>query len=213
VGGDPPRHGRGWVTDVTSVLLLSGGVDSACIAAWKRPDHCLGIDYGQKASAAEQRSAAAIAAHLGLPFTHIRVDASAVGGGLMSQQPSTTRGAAPEWWPYRNQLLITVAAAWAIAHVHDEVVVGTVAGDGDRHADGRQEFYDAMNALLQAQEGGLSVSVPAIGLSTSELIAISAVDDATLGWTHSCHTGDVPCARCPGCTKRADVLLHAGRLQ
>ena len=197
---------------MTRVLLLSGGVDSACIAAWQRPEHCLGIDYGQKAATAEQRSASAIAAHLGLPFTHIQVDASAVGGGLMARRPAMT-GATPEWWPYRNQLLITLAAAWAVANETSEVLVGTVAGDGDRHADGRREFYDAMTALLQSQEGNLAVSAPAIGLSTLELIVAAGVDDATLGWTHSCHTGDVPCESCPGCTKRAEVLTRAGRLQ
>lgn len=161
---------------------------------------------------AEQRSGASIAAHLGLPFTHLRVDASAVGAGLMAARPSSS-GATLEWWPYRNQLLITLAAAWAIVHGHDEVLVGTVAGDGERHADGRREFYAAMAALLQTQEGHLSVSAPAIDLTTPELIGASAIDDATLGWTHSCHAGNVPCARCPGCTKRGEVLLQAGRLQ
>lgn len=197
---------------MSQVLLLSGGVDSACIAAWKRPDHCLGIDYGQKAAIAERRAATAISTHLGLSFTHIQVDASVVGGGLMARRPAMT-GRTPEWWPYRNQLLITLAAAWTIAHGHHEVLAGTVAGDGDRHADGRQQFYDAMNTLLQMQEGGLTVSAPAIGLTTADLIVASAVDDATLGWTHSCHTGDIPCGACPGCTKRAEVLARAGRLQ
>lgn len=197
---------------MSKVLLLSGGVDSACIAAWQRPDHCLGIDYGQAAAVAEQRSGSSIAAHLDLPITHIRVDASAVGAGLMVARPSAS-GTTPEWWPYRNQLLITLAAAWAIAHGHDEVLAGTVAGDGDRHADGRPEFYEAMTAVLQTQEGHLRVSAPAIDLTTPELIEASAVDDATLGWTHSCHTGNVPCARCPGCTKRGEVLLRAERLQ
>lgn len=196
---------------MSQVLLLSGGVDSACIAAWKRPDHCLGIDYGQKAAVAEERSAAAIAAHLDLPFTHITVDASAASAAIPSPWPMTDDDVL--WWPFRNQLLITLAAAWAVAHGHREVLVGTVAGDGDRHADGRQEFYDAMSALLQAQEGGLTVLAPAISLSTPELIRMSDVDDSTLGWTHSCHVSDVPCGRCPGCTKRSEVLVRAGRLQ
>lgn len=119
----------------------------------------------------------------------------------------------PEWWPYRNQLLITLAASWAVTRGYVEVLVGSVAGDGRRHADGRQEFYEAMTKLLRLQEGSLSVRAPAIGLSAPELIRISGVDDAVLGWTHSCHTSNIPCVRCPGCTKRAEVLVAAGRLQ
>jgi 7-cyano-7-deazaguanine synthase len=197
---------------VNRVLLLSGGLDSTSIAAWQRPEHCLGIDYGQRAADAEQRAARAIAADLVLPYTHIRVDASAVGGGLMARE-STSVGDTPEWWPYRNQFLITVGAGWAVVRGYDEILVGTVSGDGDRHADGRQAFFDAMTAVLQAQEGRLSVASPAIHLTASALIQESGVTDVTLGWTHSCHVANLPCGRCPGCVKRAEVLAHVGRLQ
>lgn len=197
---------------MSRVLLLSGGLDSTSIASWQRPEHCLGIDYGQRAAEAEHRASTAIAADLDLPYTHIRVDASAVGGGLMARQPISV-GDTPEWWPYRNQFLITVAAGWAVIRGHHEILVGTVAGDGDRHADGRQAFYDAMSAVLQSQEGHLSVSAPGIHLAASVLIHKSGVTDVTLGWTHSCHTGNLPCGRCPGCVKRAEVLAQAERLQ
>lgn len=197
---------------MSRVLLLSGGLDSTSIAAWQRPEHCLGIDYGQRAADAEHRAATAIAAHLDLPYTHIRVDASAVSSGLMARQSSSV-GGTPEWWPYRNQFLITVAAGWAVVRGYDEVLVGTVSGDGDRHADGRRAFYDAMTAVLQAQEGHLSVSSPAIHLTASALIQESGVTDMALGWTHSCHVDNLPCGRCPGCVKRAEVLSQAGRLQ
>lgn len=196
---------------MSCLLLLSGGLDSTCVAAWKRPQHCLGIDYGQRAAVAERRAATAVAAHLRLPFTHITVDASEIGAGLMARRSSTT-GRTPEWWPYRNQLLITAAAAWAVSRGYSEVLAGTVAGDGDRHADGRQEFYDAITALLAIQEGGMTASAPAIDLTTPQLIVRSGVDDTALGWTHSCHANNYPCSQCPGCIKRADALVETGRL-
>jgi 7-cyano-7-deazaguanine synthase len=197
---------------VSKVLLLSGGLDSTSIASWLKPERCLGINYGQKSAAAELRAGAAIAGDLGLAFEHVTVDASAIGGGLMSGSQGFSDGS-PEWWPYRNQLLVTVAAAWAVTRGHDEVLVGTVAGDGDRHADGRPHFYDLMNELLRFQEGHLSVSAPAIGLTATELIDVSGVSDRALGWTHSCHVSNIPCNRCPGCVKRTQVLTAAGRLQ
>jgi 7-cyano-7-deazaguanine synthase len=198
---------------VSRVLLLSGGLDSTSIAAWQRPEHCLGIDYGQRAAAAEKRAAEAVASHLGLDFSHLSVDAAAIGGGLMARKNYRLEGRTPEWWPFRNQLLITVAAAWAVVRQIDEVLIGSVSGDGDRHADGRREFYDAMTTVLRLQEGSISVSAPAIELTTATLIEVSGVDDTTLGWTHSCHVADLPCRRCPGCLKRAEVLEEAGRLR
>lgn len=197
---------------MSRLLLLSGGIDSACIAAWQRPDHCLGIDYGQRAATAEQRAGASVARQLDLPYSHIQVDASEVGGGIMSRHP-VIAGGTPEWWPYRNQLLFTVAVAWGLPRGYREVLAGTVAGDGQRHADGRQDFYDAMNTLLSIQEGNIFVSAPAINQEASALVTASGIDDTALGWTHSCHTGDLPCGQCPGCIKRAEVLKRAGRLQ
>lgn len=54
-----------------TVLLLSGGLDSAALAAWIRPALTLFVDYGQKPRDAEARAARAVAAHLNLPFTAI----------------------------------------------------------------------------------------------------------------------------------------------
>ncbi len=198
---------------MSRVLLLSGGLDSTSVAAWQRPEYCLGIDYGQRAAAAEKQAAEAVASHLGLDFSHVSVDAAAIGGGLMARNNPCQDGRAPEWWPFRNQLLITVAAAWAVVRQIDEVLVGSVSGDGDRHADGRREFYDAMTTVLRLQEGSVSVSAPAIELSAATLIKVSGVDDAALAWTHSCHVADLPCQHCPGCLKRSEVLAEAGRLR
>ena len=197
---------------MSRVLLLSGGLDSTSIAAWHRPEHCLGIDYGQQAAAAEKRAAEAVASHLGLAFSHLSVNATAIGGGLMARNSERQEGRTLEWWPFRNQLLITVAAAWAVVRQIDEVLIGSVSGDGDRHADGRPEFYDAMTTVLRLQEGSVSVSAPAIELTAATLIKVSGVDDGALGWTHSCHVADLPCGVCPGCRKRAEVLAEAGRL-
>lgn len=197
---------------MTRVLLLSGGLDSTCIAAWLRPEYCLCVDYGQRAAAAERRAADAVTRQLNLPIAHITVDASAVGGGLMADGQAAG-GPTPEWWPYRNQLLITLAAAWGISRGVDEVMLGTVADDGDRHADGTQGFLDAIAALLRLQEGNLTVSAPSRHLSTEQLLLHSPVDDTTLGWTHSCHQGDIPCGHCPGCLRRDAALAAAGRLR
>jgi len=41
---------------MSDLLLLSGGIDSVAIAAWKRPEICLTIDYGQRSARAEIRS-------------------------------------------------------------------------------------------------------------------------------------------------------------
>jgi 7-cyano-7-deazaguanine synthase len=87
-----------------------------------------------------------------------------------------------------------------------------VAGDGSRHIDGTTAFYEAMDAVTAMQEGNIRVLAPAIGLSAAELVRASGVTEEVLGWTHSCHRGVMPCAACPGCWKRFDVLAEVGML-
>lgn len=200
---------------MSTLLLLSGGLDSTALAAMVCPDHCLYIDYGQIPAAAERRAARQVATELALPFDEITVAAGDVGGGLMAgqDQEASPAGVSAEWWPYRNQLLITLAAAWGVRRRFSTILIGTVAADSSRHADGTDEFLTGMDQLLALQEGGLRLHAPAAHLSAAELINASGACDALLGWTHSCHRANLPCAKCPGCVKHAEALAQAGRLQ
>lgn len=191
-------------------LLLSGGVDSAALAALLRPEAAFVIDYGQVCARAEVSAAEALAGQLGIPLTIVRADCSAVGSGDLS-----ARAALPdvspsrEWWPYRNQLLASLAAPAALAQGCTELIFGTVITDAF-HADGRPEFFTALDALLRQQEGALGVSAPAAQWTSVELIQRAEVGLEVLGWTHSCHVSSVPCGVCRGCAKRFGVLAEAG---
>ncbi len=191
---------------MTAVVLLSGGIDSAALAAWQRPSAGLFVDYGQAPAEAERRASRQVAQDLDLAWHELTVDCSAIGAGMMSTRPSPSGAPSPEWWPFRNQLLATIAAGWAVGRGHDEVLIGTVAGDGDRHRDGSHWFVAQLDRLLAGQEGGIRYRAPAIDLSSEQLIDASGIARGTLGWTFSCHRTAVGCGTCPGCRKRAEVL-------
>lgn len=217
------------------VLLLSGGIDSAALAHWVRPAAALYMNYGQRPADSEERAAAAVANALGIPIDILRIDLSALGAGLLLREEAAVGSAreqaastpasradavspSPEWWPMRNQLMCSLAAAWALSPRAPsntsirKVLTATVAGDGSRHVDGTTAFYEAMDAVTAMQEGNIRVLAPAAGLSAAELVRASGVTENVLGWTHSCHRGVVPCAACPGCWKRSDVLVEVGML-
>lgn len=188
------------------LLLLSGGLDSAALAAWRRPELALTIDYGQAPAKAEMTASKEVCRELGLDHHAVTIDCRNLGSGLLARTAALADAPSPEWWPYRNQLLVTIAAAWGLPQGAKSIVVGSVAGDAARHRDGASEFYERLDALVAMQEGELGVIAPAVELSTEELVAASGVTDAVLGWTHSCHRGNVSCGACPGCAKRRDVL-------
>jgi 7-cyano-7-deazaguanine synthase len=199
---------------VTEVLLLSGGLDSAALAALRRPRTCLTIDYGQVSARGELAASGAICAELQLDHRAITVAAHELGSGLLAGEddPQDQRPS-PEWWPFRNQMLATFGAAWAVMHGHDLVTIGSVATDGERHVDGRADFYERLDAVVAIQEGHVRIEAPAVRRTTIELIEAAQLNDSILAWTHSCHASAIACGQCPGCEKRLAVLERLGRLQ
>jgi 7-cyano-7-deazaguanine synthase len=197
-----------------SVLLLSGGLDSTAIAAIVQPSLCLFIDYGQRPARAEQRAAEVVSEALGLPLVSRTFDLSSFGGGLLHDSQAMLPGApSPEWWPFRNQFLVTAAAAVALQHGLGKVIVGSVKGDGDRHVDGSEVFYRTLDKLISMQEQNIRVSAPALTMSTEELVAHAGLDQRVLGWTVSCHRTNIACHECPGCWKREQVFDKLGIFQ
>jgi 7-cyano-7-deazaguanine synthase len=194
-----------------TVLLLSGGLDSSSLAAWIRPDACLFVDYGQLAAGAERQASERVTNELALRWFELSVDCGAVGSGLMSRRPQVALAPSPEWWPFRNQLLGTLAVAWALARGFTDVAFGAVRGDGARHSDGSQAFFRAFDALVSGQEGGIRIGTPAIELSTEDLIAKSGIRRSVLGLTFSCHAANPGCGACPGCAKRTAVFDSLSR--
>ncbi len=196
-----------------AVLLLSGGIDSTALAAVFRPALCLAINYGQRSAIGELRAAAAICRALHLRLKTLRLDLGGLGGGLLKDEKVMPGAPSPEWWPYRNQFLVTAAASVALGESLSQVLVGTVAEDGVRHLDGRAEFYEALDRLVSMQEGGVRVNVPAIDQTSVELVHRSGLSEDVLAWTISCHRASFPCGDCPGCWKRGRVLSELGFLE
>ncbi|MBB3998368.1 7-cyano-7-deazaguanine synthase [Aureimonas pseudogalii] len=189
---------------MSRLLLLSGGLDSSALAADLRPDICLTVDYGQRPSAGEISASAAIAEALDLRHEVLRVELSALGSGDMAGRDASHLASGPEWWPCRNQMLITLAAMRYVADGLSEIVIGAVATD--THADGKAPFLHAIDQALSVQEGGVRVSAPARDRDPVELLRRSSLPRELLGLTFSCHSGPYACGQCRGCTKRLRTI-------
>lgn len=194
---------------MSDVLLLSGGIDSTAVAAWKRPACCLTVDYGQIPAASEVAAAAAVCSALALRHEVLRIPLGHIGSGVLAGQPPSPGSINPEFWPFRNQLLITIAAMVAMKHHADRVLIGTVASDR-RHVDGTRKFILQLGQVLNIQEGSVALEAPAIDHTSVELIRISKIDYGVLAWAHSCHTSNLACGRCPGCVRHSEVMQAIG---
>jgi 7-cyano-7-deazaguanine synthase len=183
-----------------SALLLSGGMDSIALAYGLRPDLCITVDYGQRSAKGEINAAAAVCDSLNLQHSILQIDCSILGSGDLSQREPLAIAPVSEWWPYRNQLLITFCAAVAVRESIHKIMLGTVATD-NTHVDGRSDFFAAMNDVLRMQEGNVVIEVPAIDKSTVALCQDLQVPFEVLAWAHSCHCFPYACGQCRGCYK------------
>ena len=190
-------------------ILLSGGMDSTALTWSTRPDLAITFDYGQLAARGEVQAATAICEAIGVRHRVVAVNCRDLGSGDMAGTPPSTLAPVPEWWPFRNQLLITMAAAVAVTAGIRCLVVGSVAND-TAHADGRKIFFEAMNRVLVIQEGELNLLAPAIDQTTVELCRNSDVPFEILAWAHSCHVSDYACGMCRGCVKHRETMYALG---
>lgn len=194
-----------------SSLLLSGGMDSIALAWWKRPDVAFTINYGQLAFPAELEASSSVCKRLAIEHHVIEVDCRQLGSGDMAGKGANINAPQTDWWPFRNQLIISVAAMKAIDLNVSELWMGTVKSDSS-HKDGTQDFVKLISQLMAFQEGGLIVKAPAIQYSTVELVRMSKVPMEVLAWAHSCHKSSVTCGRCRGCNKYFEVLEALGNV-
>lgn len=189
-------------------ILLSGGIDSFCLTILKRPSIAITIDYGQLAAQAEIESSKYITSKLGIQHEIIKVDCSDLGMGDLTNNATSSYNQFSDWWPYRNQLLITLAAMKAIQLDVNEIMIASVANDSS-HFDGSQKFIECINRLVSIQEGAIKITAPVNQLTTIELIKRSKVDINLLkSWSHSCHKSNYPCGKCRGCYKHYEALNH-----
>jgi 7-cyano-7-deazaguanine synthase len=190
-------------------LLLSGGMDSIAIAFWKKPDIAFTINYGQLSAEGEIHAAETVCQSMGIQHEVITVDCSNLGSGNLSGKSPISLAPVPEWWPFRNQLLLTLAGMRAVSLEVSTLLFGSVKTDAI-HADGSAAFFERMDDVFYIQEGGLRVKAPAIHLTTAELVKLSGIPRSLLAWSHSCHVSDFACGNCRGCYKYQAVMKELG---
>jgi 7-cyano-7-deazaguanine synthase len=184
-------------------------MDSVALAWALRPMLAITIDYGQLPARGEIEAATAVCDALGLSHRVIRIDCSCMGSGDMAGTASMPMAPVSEWWPFRNQLLITFGAAAALQAGLSSLVIGAVSTDTS-HVDGRREFFEAVNNVLYLQEGNVVLEAPALEDTTVSLCRRLSVPFEVLAWSHSCHVSERACGLCRGCCKHRESMRELG---
>lgn len=214
-----------------AVVLFSGGIDSTTALHWalKRfaPVRALVCDYGQQ-HRVEVAMARQAAARLGvecdvaeLPLRRL-LESALLGDGrpIAASLAESRREAGPPstYVPFRNGILLAVAAAYGESRGCRRLVTGFNSVDAPDYPDTTEAFARRMQAAVNqgtsAALGGprFRVLAPLARLNKREIVALGLGLGADYSYSVSCYRGsEVPCGRCPSCDVRARAFAELGR--
>jgi len=213
------------------VVLFSGGLDSTTALAWARSRYddvrALTFDYGQRHHL-EVAMARRAARRLGVPHALLKVDLRQIGGSALTDRriplPHRARAASSRpgppstYVPFRNGILLALAAAWAETRGIRDLVCGFHVADSPDYPDTTPTFVRAMEKAVRAGTkaafGGPKARIlaPLLGLSKADIIRLGLRLGADYAHSVSCYAGaERPCGTCPACRFRARAWKAVGR--
>jgi 7-cyano-7-deazaguanine synthase len=215
-----------------AVVLLSGGLDSATVAAIVAADgfdvHALSFRYGQR-HAGELDAAAKVAAHVGaVEHRIVDIDLRAFGGSALTSDLPVPKGRAVSeddgipvtYVPARNTIFLSFALAFAEVLESSDVFIGVNALDYSGYPDCRPEFIAAFEVMARlATKAGvegtqhLRIHAPLLEMTKADIIRRGTSLGVEFAMTLSCYdpTADgAACGACDACQLRARGFADAG---
>jgi 7-cyano-7-deazaguanine synthase len=218
-----PKHEPGEKTmkqTKKSVVVLSGGPDSATVAYWAKAQGYeifpLTFKYGQIA-VKETEYAQKIAEKLGTTTKIIDLSAlkeifSGVTSLCNTEIPLTSEFSAPIIVPFRNGIFLSASVAYAVTVGATEIFYGAQGSDEPFYPDCRQEFYEAFEKAARLGTCmEITIKAPFSGGKKSDLIREGAKLGVPFEATWSCYRdGAKHCGKCESCLNRKKAFTEAG---
>ena len=218
--------------DMPTIVLLSGGLDSATVLALCRADgkqcHALSFRYGQR-HGVEIEAARRVAHALGVVSHRIcAIDSQCLSGSALTGQGEIPKrrseqeigeGIPATYVPARNTLFAAHALALAESLGAEEVALGINALDCSGYPDCRPEWLFAMQEVARLGTkvgvGGRPIKLlaPLLGLGKAEIIRAGLGLGVDYAATVSCYDpapDGAACGECDSCILRRRGFQQAG---
>lgn len=217
-----------------TVVLLSGGLDSATVLAIARRvgfDACaISFRYGQR-HAIEIAAAKRVAQAAGVREHRIvDIDLSQFGGSSLTADlpvpkhrslDEMSHGIPLTYVPARNTVFLSLSLAWAEVLPADDIFIGVNAVDYSGYPDCRPEYIAAFERLASlATKAGVEgrrrfhIHAPLIELSKAQIIQTGLDLGVDYSLTSSCYSPDpatgIACGSCDSCLLRLAGFAAAG---
>lgn len=217
----------------SAIVLLSGGLDSATVAAMAAEDgykvHALSFQYGQRHSIELDR-AKALAPALGIQDHRIAtIDLTLFGKSALTDDIDVPKGRDESemaddipvtYVPARNTIFLSFALAYAEVVAAKAIYIGVNALDYSGYPDCRPDYIKAYEAMANLAtkagvtgEAPVTIKTPLINMTKAEIIKTGTRLGVDYGMTLSCYDPDElgrACGQCDSCILRAKGFKEAG---
>ena len=201
-----------------AILIYSGGLDSTTMLYEYRESIALTVsfDYGAKHNAKELAFAAEHCEKLGIPHRVIPLDFIGryfrsdllLSGGDIPEGSYADDNMKSTVVPFRNGIMLAVAAGLAESYDLDTVLLANHGGDHAIYPDCRPEFIEAFDRAAEAGTyNGVRIVSPYCNLTKRDIALRGKELGIDYGRTWSCYKGgEKHCGRCGTCTERKEAL-------
>lgn len=206
------------------LILLSGGLDSVTALYHAHAEHeviaCLSFDYGAKHNAKELPMAEHHCKHLAIPHIvipltfmndYFRSDLLQSGGTIPDghYEAITMKQTVV---PFRNGIMLSIAAGLAESHHAEGIVIAAHAGDHAIYADCREKFLHPMaTAIEEGTDAHIKLLRPFVHMNKGAIAKKGIELGIDFSKTWSCYKGgDLHCGTCGTCFERREAFEQAG---
>lgn len=212
-----------------AVILLSGGLDSACSLAIALDQdfecYAMSFNYGQRHNV-ELDAAKKVAAVLGVSdHVIVDIDLRKWGGSALTSDEinvpdaGSTTNIPQTYVPARNTIFLSFATAWAEVLQAKNIFIGVNSVDYSGYPDCRPEFIESFEKCAtlgtKAQDEGwkFKIHAPLQHLDKAEIITKGIKLGVDFAITHSCYNPSskgYACGQCDSCFLRRKGFETAG---
>jgi 7-cyano-7-deazaguanine synthase len=200
------------------LLIYSGGLDSTTLLYEYKDSIELAVtfDYGSKHNAREIACAVDNCKKLGIK--HLVIPLGFIGqyfksdllmsGGAIPEGSYADENMKSTVVPFRNGIMLAVAAGLAESYELDTVLLANHSGDHAIYPDCRPEFIDAFAAAVKAGTyEGIQVLSPYCNITKRDIALRGKTIGLDYSLTYSCYKGgEKHCGKCGTCVERKEAL-------
>lgn len=205
-----------------TILVFSGGLDSTTML-YEYEEHialALSFDYGSNHNARELECAAYHCEKLGIKHLIIKLNfikhlfrsSLLTGADDIPDGDYNEENMHSTVVPFRNGIMLAVAAGMAENEHLSYVMLANHAGDHAIYPDCREEFVEAMDKAIEAGTyNGVHLITPYTNLTKTQIVQRGVALGVDYAHTWSCYKGkDKHCGLCGTCTERREAFRLAG---